>query len=734
MKKIIFSIAVAAIAVPMQAQEMSPANDAWWVADTTLTRTIEAVEVIGSRAVEQTPVAHTNLSKEEIATANFGQDIPFLLTATPSVVATSDAGTGIGYTGIRIRGTDETRINVTSNGVPLNDPESHRLYWVNVPDLVSSTQSIQIQRGVGTSTNGSGAFGGSINLLTEPPAANAGGEITISGGSFGTLREMVKVNTGLMGGRWAMTLRGSNIASDGYIERASASLQSYFAQLGYYGDRTIMKWIAFGGQERTYHAWDGISAKQMKKNRRYNPCGEMFDADGETLLGYYPDQTDIYRQFNYQFIVNHAFAKNLNANLTLHYTDGAGYYEEYKNGVALEEYALQPVPNDESNIVRRKQMSNDFAGFVASLNYNSEKLTASVGAAFNDYIGTHWGDVIWVRDYVGLTPNHKYYDNDTDKWEANVYGRAQWQLADWVSLYGDVQYRRISHYIAGVNDVWDGAAMQPLNVNRQYDFLNPKAGVTFTISPNSTAYVSVATAHKEPDRNAFTNARPGDPTPLPEQLIDYEAGYKLSIGKRFAASVNLYYMDYKDQLILTGKINDIGEAISANVPESYRAGVELTAGVEIITGLRLDANATFSRNRISDYTEYVDDWDNGGQIVNYLGDTPIAYSPEIIAGGMLSYTFKGFMIGVQSQYVGSQYVTNSAQGDLKLPSYFVTNLRARYDAGKFVVGVELNNIFNAMYCSNAWGYSYYYEGERKSDMGYYPQAGFNVLASVSIKF
>ena len=762
-------------------------------ADSIKTLQMDGIQVSATRAGSTTPVAYSDLSKGQLSKVNNGQDIPYLLTLTPSVVATSDAGTGIGYTGVRIRGVDATRINVTSNGIPLNDAESHSLYWVNMPDFASSVEDIQVQRGVGTSTNGSGAFGGSINLRTEPLGLKPSSEVSFSGGSFGTHREMVKVNSGLIDGRWAFNARLSNIHSDGYIERASADMKSWYAQGAYYGDRTVVKALVFGGREKTYHAWDGIDRWQMAENRRYNPCGEIEslvrDSDGQPLLdkygnrqyhvtGFYANQHDNYIQNHYQLILNHNINSRWRFNATLHYTTGDGYYEEYKNGRTLVEYGLVPflasdpsLPDyagadgkvEKSNLVRRKQMQNGFGGGVFSLQYTGDKLQATLGGGWNRYAGEHFGRVIWIKDYIGdLDPSHEYYRNETDKRDGNIFVRANYEAFRGFNIYADMQYRRIHHRIDGRNDNFDWREgvedMQELKVNNIYNFFNPKAGIFYNINRVHNVYASFAVAHKEPTRNNFTDAKFGS-VPKPERLFDYEAGYAYN-GKIFRAGVNLYYMDYKDQLVLTGETNDIGEPLSDNVAKSYRAGVELTAGVKITEWLRWDRNATFSRNIIKDYTEYLDDYDRNWeslwtQTSNYVGETTIAYSPSVIAGSLISLEFGGFTASLQSLYVGSQYVTNSRQDGirengewvlepLKLDAYFVNNLRLGYTfrlrgMKSIEIGVAVNNLFNEKYSSNGWGYSsliHKEDGstERYNGMYFFPQAGTNFLVNLTLRF
>jgi iron complex outermembrane receptor protein len=694
---------------------------------------------------------------------------------TPSVVATSDAGTGIGYTSVSIRGTDGTRINVTANGVPLNDGESHKLYWVNLPDFASSAGDIQVQRGVGTSTNGPGAFGASINIATEPLSPTPFAEVSGSYGSFGTHRESVHVGTGLVGGRWAFSARLSNIGSDGYIDRASSDLKSYFAQGAYFGRTTTVKLISFGGHEATYHAWNGLEQWQIYLyGRRYNSAGEIYrtdkfgnnvtDTDDNPIIeGFYPDQKDFYTQYNTHLIVDQQLGARWNLNLTGHFTRGDGYYEEYKNSRTLTEYglynyevadengALQTVKK--SNLVRRKAMWNNFGGAIASATYKSAKLDAVFGGAWNRYAGDHFGRIVWIKNYVGdrLDPSADYYRNTTVKSDANLFAKASWTVARGLSLYADLQYRHIRHRIDGTNDNYDWRtgveAMQALNVDRTYDFFNPKVGVYYDINAHHSVYASVAVAHKEPTRNDFTDAAFGS-SPRPERLLDYELGYKLK-GEIITGSANLYYMDYKDQLVQTGQLNDIGEPLADNVARSFRAGVELTLGVQFTDWFRWDVFGTFSRNRILGYTEYLSDVDESGeslwtQTAEERGNTTIAYSPSIIAGNIFSFNVKGFYGALQTNYVSRQYLTNSQREELTLPAYCITNLRASYRfplrTMKYLeVGVTVGNLFNAKYSSYGFGYSslvHHPDGSTQvaGTPGYFPQATVNALGSITLSF
>lgn len=737
-------------------------------ADTLRHVDLEEVQVIGTRATAHTPVAFVNVDKETIRKQNAGLDIPFLLTMTPSVLTTTDAGSGIGYTTIRVRGTDATRINVTANGIPMNDAESHSIFWVNTPDLASSLKDMQIQRGAGTSTNGAGAFGGSINMQTENSAAVPYAEVSGSYGSFRTQKETVKVGSGLLRDRWAFDMRLSHIRSDGYRDRASAKLKSYFVQAGYYGDKTTVKLITFSGKEETYHAWDGIPKEMLKTDRTYNPNGEIKDEDGE-VVGFYDDQLDVYRQTHYQLLFSHIFNPVLNLNIAFHYTGGEGYYQEYKNKRTLKEYGLEPYQDaagnwmKKSDLVRRKNVDSDFGGMVFSLNYQTEKLQASIGGGINKYVNDHDGNVLWVKNYIGeLAPDHKFYENTGEKVDGNIYGRIDCEFLRGVNLYADLQYRYINYTIEGANDKWDwnASCMQPLALDETFHFFNPKAGLFWQISDKSTAYASLAVAQKEPTRNNYTD---GFFTRLPkaEKLLDYELGYSFR-SRWFTGGVNLYYMDYKDQLVLTGQLNEIGEAVSANVKESYRAGMELSAGTRFTDWLRWDVNATWSRNRIKHYTEYLSDVDADwneiynadgtiSQTADYLGSTPISFSPDFMLNSQLAFQYKGLDASLQSQYVSRQYLNNSGDDACTLDAYFVSNLNVSYTfklpgMKSVSAGVSVYNLFDEEYESNGYASRtavYPSAGGTKPAgakpsvvpyAAYYPNAGINALAHLTFRF
>lgn len=725
---------------------------------------LQEVQVVSTRATSKTPVAYSNLSKKEIQKQNFGLDLPFLLSATPSVLTTSDAGSGIGYTSIRVRGTDATRINITANGIPMNDAESHSIFWVNTPDLASSLEDMQIQRGAGTSTNGAGAFGASINLRTAGIPSKAYAEVSGSYGSFNTHKETVRVGSGLIANRWAFDARVSNIQSDGYRDRATSDLKSYFLQGGYYGEKTTLKFITFGGKEKTYHAWDGISREQLETDRTYNPNGSIKDDNqnkGKTI-GYYDDQTDNYNQTNYQLIFNHLFTAEWNLNIAFHYTDGFGYYQEYKNGRTLEEYGLKPfyLPENtaaqtKTNLVRQKLVDSGFGGGIFSVDYKNEKLNASLGGGLNRYSNDHYGKVIWVKNYTeALNPDHEYYRNNGSKTDGNIYAKANYHLTGGLHAYADLQYRYIQYKIDGDNDKWDWTAdpghLQRLNINESFSFFNPKAGLFWEINPNHSAYASFAVAQKEPTRNNYTDGL-FDVLPRPEKMLDYELGYTFR-NHWFTAGVNLYYMDYTDQLVLNGKVNDIGEAMAENVKDSYRMGIELSLGARITDWLRWDVNGTWSKNRIKNYTGYVSDYDSSWedlytQTALFAGDTPISFSPSFMGNSLIGFNYKGFDASLQSQYASRQYLDNFGIKENSLDPYFVSHLSFAYSfklpsVKQITVGATVYNLFNARYETN--GYSQnaaiYEDGDknRKAELSYdprfYPMAGTNVLAHITIRF
>ena len=733
--------------------------------DTLKSVELQNVQVVSTRATRKTPMAFTNMGKEQLKAVNHGQDIPYLLSLTPSVTMTSDAGNGIGYTSLRIRGTDPSRINITANGIPMNDAESAQLYWVNMGDFASSVQSMQIQRGVGTSTNGAGAFGATLNMQTENVGIEPFVGIDLSGGSYYSHKETLRFGTGLLGGHWGIQGRLSNIGSKGYLDRASTKLNSYFLQAGWFGDNTMVKFITFNGVEETYHAWNYTSKyEQALYGRTYNSCGEYYDEEGNTR--YYDNQTDNYHQQNYQLIWNQRLCDVLNLNAALHYTRGDGYYEEYKRKRTLLEYDLDPQETwAKSDLVRQKKMLNDFYGVVASLNYNNhQNLQATLGGGWNKYDGDHFGYVTWVKSpLAALQPNHKYYDDNAKKTDFNVYGKVTYDFVPGLNAYVDLQYRHVGIKMVGPTDEinWDTNKRIVYDMKESYDIFNPKFGLNYDITSNHKVYASYAIAHKEPTRNNFQNSLNAElDQPKAERLNDLEVGYKYQ-SQLFTAGANLYWMDYKDQFVLTGEIDKIGEAITRNVPDSYRLGVELEAALKPIDWFRWDVNATWSKNRVKGITVQLMD---GG--VADLGNQPLAFSPDFILNNILTFNYRGLKASVQSQYVSEQYMTNTGfksyqthddNGQLvdvgmMLDGHFTTNVDLSYNfqlpklgIKDVTVGLTLYNLFSAKFDNNGWAApAFTQQGDKviatgwgESDQyeaGFAPSAPFNMMAHLSVNF
>ena len=699
---------------------------------------IEQIEVVATRASKTTPIAHTNLSRSEIEERNYGEDIPSLLANLPSVVISSESGTGIGSTSFRVRGTDATRINVTLNGVPMNDAETHSVYWYDTPDLVSSLGSVQLQRGVGTSTAGTGAFGASLNMTSAPSAAKFSGRASLSYGSFNTAKQEIALSSGLLGGHWAIDGRLSHLSSDGYVERASSNLSSYMLQAGYYNGRTSVKLLSFGGVAKVYLAYTGLTAEQMAENRRYNPEGEIII--GDKVVGFFDDHTDNYTQINNQLVVSHIFNDKWRINATAHYTYGNGYYRNYKNDAWLPGYGIAPIEVggalvESTNLLRKKVMGNNFGGLVASAAYTAERVSLTLGASASLYDGVHYGeisDLVEAPDFATA----EYYRNYTTKWDASCFAKVDWLITKGLNLYADVQYRHITHVISGVNDNFDDTtgAMQSLNINRHYNFFNPKLGLHYSFARDHAVYASAAVGQKEPTRNNFTDIRKGE-YPTAEKMLDIEVGYTYNT-KIVALGINLYYMMYRDQLVQTGELSDTGELLSRNVPDSYRRGVELSLAVNATKWFSLGGNATLSQNHIKNYVDYIDG------VAFERGRTTIAYSPSVIAGTFFDFHTHGFAARLSTRYVSKQYLTNGQYEDLTLPRYCVSDLDISYTLRtkrieKVRFGVKIGNLFNAKYCASGYGGSWL-EGvtlaERGSWACYFPQATISALGNVTVHF
>lgn len=698
---------------------------------------MEEVQVAATRVDEKSAMAFTNISKEELGTKNLGQDLPYLLNQTPSVVVTSDAGAGVGYTAIRIRGTDATGINTTINGVPINDAEESQTFWVDLPDIASSVDNIQVQRGAGTSTNGAGAFGGSLNIQTTKLNSKAYAELSNSAGSFNTLKNTVSFGTGLIDEHWSVDGRLSKIASDGYIQRASSNLKSFYLSGGYYGKSTIVKAIIFSGVEKTGQAWNGVPEDSLKTNRTFNGLGMYTDLNGNTK--YYDNQTDNYQQDYYQLHLSHEFSKSWNLNAALHYTKGRGYYEEYRQNDNLNSYGLQNVISGTDTItttdlIRRKWLDNDFYGTTYSLNYlSNKKLNATVGGAWNQYHGGHFGEVIWARYASNGSIRERYYDNSSLKTDFTVFAKVNYQVFEKLNVFGDLQYRTVDYSFLGYN-----ASLENVKQTATLAFINPKAGLTYHLNTNTLAYASYSVANKEPNRADYTQSSPGT-RPKPETLNDYELGVKQNY-KKISWGLNYYYMDYKNQLVLNGQINDVGAYNRTNIEQSYRTGLEAELSVRPIKRLQWMANITISSNKVKNYTEYLDDYDTGNQKTVLHSTADIAYSPSLIASSTIAIeVINNFTVNFISKYVGKQYLDNTSTDNRKLPAYFVNDIRLNYSIQtRFIKNISLmlmiNNILNEKYSSNGYTYAFYEKTELTTQNVYYPQAGTNYLIGLSLKF
>lgn len=708
---------------------------------------IEQVEVTATRAKIDTPIAYSELSREQIEQQNYGEDIPSLLANLPSVVISSESGTGIGATSFRVRGSDPTRINVTLNGVPMNDAETHSVYWYDTPNLASSVGSIQLQRGVGTSTAGTGAFGASLNMTSAPLASEFSGRASLSYGSFNTAKQEFSLSSGLLGGHWAVEGRLSHVSSDGYVERASSDLTSYMLQAGYYKGNTSLKLLSFGGVAKVYLTYTGLTTEQMAENRRYNPEGEIWGyrpvADGSmeyAVVGFYDDHTDNYTQINNQLVFSHVFNPKWRINATAHYTYGNGYYLNYKNDQKLAKYGISPIDVDGSqvartNLLRKKIMGNHFGGIVASAIYTTDHLTLTTGLSASLYDGVHFGEISKLELAPNL-PTTEYYRNYTSKWDASCFAKLDWRVTKGLNIYADLQYRHITHIIAGVNDNFDDTtgAMQLLDINRHYNFFNPKLGLHYSFCRSHSLYASAAVGQKEPTRNNFTDIRQGE-YPTAEKMLDIEWGYGYNTPI-WNISLNLYYMLYRDQLVQTGELSDTGELLSRNVDNSFRRGIELAASVNITKWLSLGGNATLSQNFIEGYVDYIDG------VAFSRGRTTIAYSPSVVAGTFLDLHIKDFAARFSTRYVSKQYLTNGEYEDLTLPQYCVSDLDLSYTlrtawSKRICLGVKIGNIFNARYCASGYGGSWL-EGptlaDRKSWACYFPQATISALGKVTVYF
>ncbi len=725
MKKLLCTVALSLMLVNLNAQEK--------IQDTIKTQILDEVLVKSIRVDTDSPITHSNVDKEELAKTNLGQDIPVLLNYLPSVVTTSDAGAGIGYTYIRVRGSDASRVNITINGIPYNDSESQGTFWVNMPDFASSIENLQLQRGVGTSTNGSGSFGASLNILSDGVSDNAFSEIGIAGGSFNSQKYNVKFSTGLLNDHFEVSGRLSKITSDGYIDRASSDLKSYFLQGAFINDNTLIKALVFGGKEKTYQAWYGIDAETLEIDRTYNPAGIYTDDDGN--VKFYDNETDNYSQDHYQLFWNQKINSNWTTNLGLNYTYGRGYYEQYKEDEDFEFYDFEPIEIggeviNTTDLIRRRWLDNDFYVINANVNYVKENLEVSTGAFYSHYDGDHFGEVIWAKYASNSEIRDRYYEGNGKKDEFTVFAKATYKINEQWSAYGDLQGRFLTYKTTGLT-----SDRVPLEVDEKYNFFNPKAGLTYELSDKNQLYASYGRAHREPRRADFENG-----ITKPEKLDDYELGWRFKAQKNII-NTNIYFMNYKDQLVLTGAIDDTGAPLRATSGKSYRLGVEIDATFLICDNFRMLPNLALSSNKNLDFVSPID-----GELVN-LGTTNLSFSPNIVAGNKFEYEpITNIQLGLYTKYVGEQYMGNVDSDVSKLDAYFVNDFNVSYTIDKIpflreiVVTGLVNNIFNIKYASN--GYYYTYDDTWTDPTttttiegtGYYPQATINFLVGATVKF
>ena len=725
MKTIFKILGSCALAIPLNAQQQKSELD-----------TIEGKEVIldevlvqAVRVTKESPVTFSNLKKEEIAPRNLGQDIPILMNFLPAVVTTSDAGAGVGYTGIRVRGSDATRVNVTINGIPYNDAESQGTFWVNMPDFASSTQSLQLQRGVGTSTNGAGAFGASLNLLTDAFAEEAYGQISSSFGSFNTFRNNIKFSTGLLNDHLELSGRLSRITSDGYIDRAASELDSYFLQGVYNDENTLVKALLFGGHEITYQAWYGIDAQTLESDRTFNPSGIYTNENGN--IQFYENEVDNYKQDHFQLHWSEKLNTNWSTNIALHYTRGRGFFEQFREDDDFSTYGIESFESNgelinTTDLIRRRWLDNDFYGAIFSGNYTDEKVQFILGGVYNVYKGDHFGEIIWAQFANNTEYRDRYYDDTSTKTDFNTYAKAIYKLSTKWSLFGDVQYRAVGYEANGEDTGL---------VDDAFNFLNPKAGLTFDLNPNNNFYFSYARANREPNRNDYENGNP-----RPERLNDFELGWRY-VNPSVQVNTNVYYMRYKDQLVLTGELNDVGAPLRANVGDSYRLGLEIDANVSLGDKWMVQPNLAISSNKNLDFI-----FQRDGQIQN-LGNTNIAYSPNIVAGNILGYMPNDkCQLFILSKFIGEQYMGNIDSEGSILKAYSQTDLNIQYtwQTNGFVKNIVfsglVNNIFDQDIVSN--GYFFTFDDDFSNPgtittvegAGFYPQAGINFLLGVTLNF
>lgn len=739
MKHVLISISALLISASLAAQVEAT------VTDTTQVETLDQVLLRAVRVNASSPITHSNLDKEEIARRNLGQDLPLLLNFMPGVVTTSDAGAGVGYTGIRVRGSDATRVNVTINGIPYNDAESQGTFWVDLPDFASSVESLQLQRGVGTSSNGSGAFGASLNMLSDAINERAFAQFSNSYGSFDTWKNTAKFGTGLLKDQFEFSGRLSKITSEGYVDRASSDLKSYFLQGAFQSENMQIKAIAFGGKEVTYQSWYGIDKATLSTDRTFNPAGIQFDSEGN-FEGFYQNQVDNYSQDHFQLLFNRRFNPYWSANVSLNYTHGRGYYEEYvdewysnnvlfSNDAQLQFYGIEPIEIggeivESSDLIRRRWLNNNFYAANGHVNYKNKGWDVSSGMFYSYYGGDHFGEVIWSRFAGNSESGDRYYSGNGDKNEFTLFSKASFQLNEKWSFFGDLQGRFISYRTSGLT-----SDVTPLNERRTYEFVNPKAGMGYQLNDQNSLYLSYGRATREPRRSDFEQG-----VFKAERLNDFEFGWRIN-SEKLQINSNVYFMDYRDQLVLTGALDNVGAPIRETSGKSYRVGLELDAAWSLSKKWTIRPNIAISDNRNVDFVASVD-----GELRN-LGNTKISYSPGIVAGNIVDFRpTENVQVALLSKYVGEQYMGNIDSDASKLDAYFTNDFNLNYSIKKVPIGdglvfsALLNNIFNVAYVSN--GYFYTYDDDFSNPgtittiegAGYYPQAEFNFLIGITLTF
>lgn len=743
MKTLRLSFLLLASSIGLQAQNQSQVN--FKDQDSLSTITLEEVKLTGIKAKDNTPVTFTNVSKKDIASRNLGQDIPILLNYLPAVVTTSDAGAGIGYTGIRVRGSDATRVNVTLNGIPYNDAESQGTFWVNLPDFASSVEQIQLQRGVGTSTNGSAAFGASLNVETSGIQQNAFSSLSSSLGSFNTFKNTFQFSTGILNDHFSFSGRLSKINSNGYIDRTASNLDAYFFQAAFQDENTLIKALIFGGHEITYQSWYGVDAETLVSNRTYNPAGEIYDNNGN-LTGFYDNQVDDYTQDHYQFHWDEKINAFWSSSLGLNYTYGRGFYEEYNDvwynenisfggDTSFDYLQIQPFTIGETTVestenISQKWLDNDYYVLTLGLNYQTAETTINFGGLYSRYIGDHFGNLLWGQTIGASAPNHRFYENQGVKTEGSFFAKATHQLSSKLTGFLDLQIRGIDYKVEGTISGPDN-----FDVDDQFTFFNPKAGLTYTLSQKQNIYFSYAKAQREPNRTDYENG-----SPKPEKLNDFELGWRIN-NEKVRVQTNLYWMEYQDQLVLTGAIDEVGAPIRQNVGKSRRVGLEVDATIQLADQWLLKPNLALSSNQNLDFYFKRDG------VLQSLGKTQLAYSPGVVAGNALVFApSTRFQVGLLSKYVGKQYMGNIDSENSTLPSYFVSDINFvfTWQPNRWIKEIQwlttVNNIFNFKYESNGYFYTYDDDWSTSGQIttiegaGYYPQAGIHFLSGVTLTF